>query len=165
MARNEVERWRRRVSGRVRMAGFDGTRAGRPQAPSPRQRPAVRGMDRLPPGPGPGRPIARPERRENDPGRRPGRDGAPRRCGCRGAWACGRQCWRLWVDGAWRGRKYCLTHLRGRIPHSLRQQPGRLLPGCPEHFWRDSSRQMCGGIAARFNTAKPYRGEQAAKVV
>ena len=34
--------------------------------------------------------------------------------------------------------------------HSLRQQPGRLLPGRPKHFWRDSSRQRCGGIAARL---------------
>ena len=34
--------------------------------------------------------------------------------------------------------------------HCLRQQPGRLLPGRPEHFWRDSSRQKCGGIAARL---------------
>ena len=26
---------------------------------------------------------------------------------------------------------------------------GRLCPACPEHFWRDSSRRMCGGIAGR----------------
>ena len=32
--------------------------------------------------------------------------------------------------------------------HCLRQQPERLPPGCPEHFWRGSPRQRCGGIAA-----------------
>ena len=43
--------------------------------------------------------------------------------------------------------------------HSLRLQPGRLLPGRPEHFWRDSSRQRCGGIATRLNHggAVPWR--------
>ena len=37
--------------------------------------------------------------------------------------------------------------------HCLRQQPERLPPGCPEHFWRGSPRQRCGGIAAGYNQA------------
>ena len=40
--------------------------------------------------------------------------------------------------------------------HSLRQRAEEPLPGCPEHFWRDSSRQRCGGIAARLNNL-PWR--------
>ena len=39
-ARNAVERRFRRRSGAVGLAGFGGARAGRPQAPRPRQRPA-----------------------------------------------------------------------------------------------------------------------------
>ena len=35
--------------------------------------------------------------------------------------------------------------------HCLRQQPGRLPPGCPEHFRRGLPRRRCGGIAARYN--------------
>ena len=35
----------------------------------------------------------------------------------------------------------------------LRQRPGRPYPGCPEHFWRGSPRQRCGGIAAGYNQA------------
>ena len=38
--------------------------------------------------------------------------------------------------------------------HCLRQQPERLPPGCPEHFWRGSPRQRCGGIAAGYNQAE-----------
>ena len=34
--------------------------------------------------------------------------------------------------------------------HCLRQQPERLPPGCPEHFWRGSPRRRCGGIAAGY---------------
>ena len=37
--------------------------------------------------------------------------------------------------------------------HCLRQQPERLPPGCPEHFWRGSPRQRCGGIAAGYDQA------------
>ena len=54
-----------------------------------------------------------------------------------------------------------------RIPdtggYTQRQQPGRLCPGRPEHFWRGLPRQRCGGIAARYNTAKPYLGVETAK--
>lgn len=35
--------------------------------------------------------------------------------------------------------------------HCLRQQPERLPPGCPEHFWRGLPRQRCGGIAAGYD--------------
>ena len=50
-----MERWPRRRSGAGRLTGFDGARAGRPQAPRPRQRKAAGGLDRRPPGPEPGR--------------------------------------------------------------------------------------------------------------
>ena len=33
----------------------------------------------------------------------------------------------------------------------LRQRTEGPHPACPEHFWRDSSRQRCGGIAGRYN--------------
>ena len=38
----------------------------------------------------------------------------------------------------------------------LRQRTEGPHPACPEHFWRDSSRQRCGGIAARLNLL-PWR--------
>ena len=38
--------------------------------------------------------------------------------------------------------------------HCLRQQPERLYPGCPEHFWRVFTRQRCGGIAAWYDQAE-----------
>ena len=35
--------------------------------------------------------------------------------------------------------------------HTQRQQPERLPPGRPEHFWRGLPRQRCGGIAAGYD--------------
>ena len=67
-ARNAVERRFRRRSGAVGLAGFGGARAGRPQAPRPRQRPAACAVDRRPPGPGPERPVPRLPRRMDDEG-------------------------------------------------------------------------------------------------
>ena len=51
-----AEAWPRRRSGAGGLTGFDGARAGRPQAPRPRQRQAAEGLGRRPPGPGPERP-------------------------------------------------------------------------------------------------------------
>ena len=44
---------------------------------------------------------------------------------------------------------------------SSRQQRGRLHSGRPEHFWRGSPRQRCGGIAARYKhgEAVPRSGD------
>ncbi len=50
------------------LAGFGGARAGRPQAPRPRQRPAACAVDRRPPGPGPERPVTKLPRRMDDEG-------------------------------------------------------------------------------------------------
>ena len=41
----------------------------------------------------------------------------------------------------------------GSDGHTQRQQPERLPPGCPEHFWRGLPRQRCGGIAAGYDHA------------
>ena len=57
-----VERWPRRRSGVWGLVGFGGARAGRLQAPRPRQRPAAWG-GRRPPGPEPGQLIATLNRR------------------------------------------------------------------------------------------------------
>ena len=42
----------------------------------------------------------------------------------------------------------------GSDGHTQRQQPERLPPGRPEHFWRGLPRQRCEGIAAGYDQAE-----------
>lgn len=89
-----------------------------------RKRPTL-WVGRLPPGPGPERPIAGSKGKRSWPS---GLAPCPRR-------------------SLWRVQRSGIPTLSAPTAGS---GCGRLCPACPEHFWRDSSRQRCGGIAGRY---------------